>query len=167
MLTSASRRGGAYGLCVPYALLSAFQVHRIPGRSQKPETLKNSIDRPCGGHGWRARRGLFFRECFARLWRWYALSRVHALANSFYHCLRQRVARISAAGDYRFRHAFEIRHEVFFFRKLFAHRFVDVERHGRNIIDSELREVILAVIYGIKFDEGEFLHGRECGVLSL
>jgi hypothetical protein len=42
-----------------------------------------------------------------------------------------------------------------------------MEWNGRNVIDGKLREDVLAVIDGIEFDEGEFLHGTECGVVSL
>jgi hypothetical protein len=81
----------------------------------------------------------------------------------FYDCWRQRISRIAAAGNHGFRHAPEIGHEVLFLWKLLSYTFVNMERNGRNVIDSELREIKLTVVQTIEFDDRDLLHGSECG----
>ena len=72
-----------------------------------------------------------------------------ASGRSFHDLLRKWIARVTAAPDARLGHAHEIRHEVFFSGKFFAHAFVYVERHGRNAVDGQLRKNIFAVIDSI------------------
>ena len=82
---------------------------------------------------------------------------------SFDEFLRKWIARVTASLNAGFRHTTEVSEKIFFLRKLFSHRFVNVKRDGRHFIDGDLREDIFPVIECVQFDDTEFLHGGECG----